>query len=148
MPPAPGPNAAPRMPAVTQTRAARGRATRRLGEEIESGDDDERCPDRLDAARGNEHLERPCKPAGKRRGREDESAGEERWAWPAPGYKSGRYGDEREHEVERGENPGNRRDPHVETPEDLGKRKRDDRGVREREPDGETEQPGAHDESR
>ncbi len=58
MPPAPGPNAAPRMPASTQTRTARASAPGRLGKKIESGDDDERCPDRLDAARGDEQLER------------------------------------------------------------------------------------------
>ena len=34
-------------------------ATRSLGEQVESGDDEERRPDRLDAARGNEQLERP-----------------------------------------------------------------------------------------
>ena len=144
MPPAPGPNAAPRMPAATQTRAARASATRRLGKKIESGDDDERCPDRLDAARGDEQLERRRKPAGQRRGREDHGAGEERSAWPTPGHQRGGHGDEREHEVEGRENPGNRRDPHVEASENLGQRERDDRGVRQREPDGETEQPRAH----
>ena len=115
-----------------------GDATRRRGKEIESSDDDERCPDRLDAARGNEHLERPCKPTRERCPRKDENATDERWAWPAPGYESGRHGNEREHEVEGGENPGNRRDPHIEPPEYLGKRERDNRRIRQREPDGET----------
>ena len=119
-------------------------ATRRLGKEIERGDDDERRSDRLDAARGDEQLERPREPAGKRRRREDDRAGDERSPWPAPGQQRGGHRDEREHEVEGREHPGNRRDPDVEAPENLGKRERDDRRVREREPDGETQQPGAH----
>ena len=49
----------------------------------------------------------------------------------------------REHEVEGGEHPRHRRDADVELPEDLRKRERDDRRVREREPHTEPEQPGA-----
>ena len=111
-------------------------APRRLGQEIERGDDDERCSDRLDAARCDEHLERPCEPAGQGRGREDQRAGDECPAWAAPGQQRGRNRDKREHEVEGREHPGNGRDPDVEASEDLRQRERDDRGVREREPDG------------
>ena len=95
-------------------------AARRLGKEIESGDDEERCPDSLDTARGDEQLERRRKPAGERRRGEDHRTGEERSPWPAAGNQRGRHGDEREHEVEGGENPGNRRDPDVEAPRISG----------------------------
>ena len=111
-------------------------AARRLGKQVERGDDDERRSDRLDTARGDEQLERPCEPAGKRRRREDHRTGDEGLTWPAPGQQRSGHGDKCEHQVEGREHPGNRRDPDVELSQNLGQRERDDRRVREREPDG------------
>ena len=85
-----------------------------LREEVERGRDEERGADRLDAARADEHVERRREPAGERRRREDEDAGDERLARPAPRHVRRRHGDEREHEVEGRENPRDRRDPDVE----------------------------------
>ena len=144
MPPAPGPNAAPRTPAVTQTRAARAPLPVVSARRSRAATTTNAAPTAWTQRAATSSSNDGCKPAGQRRSREDECAGEERSAWPAPREQRSGHGDEREHEVEGRENPGDRRDPDVEASENLGQRERDDRGVREREPDGKTEQPRAH----
>ena len=53
-----------------------------LREEVERRGDDQRRADRLDAARGDEHLERRSEPARERRAREDDDADDERLPRP------------------------------------------------------------------
>ena len=147
MPPAAGPSAAPRMPAATQMRSAAFVAALELREEVERRRDDERRADRLHAARADEHLEGRRETAGERRSGEHDAPGHERLARAPPRDVRGGHGEQREDEVERREHPGDRRDRDVELAEDLRERERDDRGVREREPDGNPEQSRAHDAS-
>ena len=144
MPPTPGPERRAEDAGGDPDARRASAAARRLGQKVKSGDDDERRTDGLNAARGDEHLERGCQPACQRRSGKEHCARKECSAWQAPSQQRSRHGDEREHEVEGREHPGNRRDPDVEAPENLGERKRDDGGVRQREPDGKTEQPRAH----
>ena len=115
-----------------------------LREEVERRRDHQGRPDRLHAARADEHLERRCEPAHERRRREHDAPDHERLAGPSPSDVRGRHGEHRKYEVERGEHPGDRRDRHVELAEDLGEREGDDRGVGERETHGHTEQSRAH----
>ncbi len=119
-PPTAGPSAAPRTPAVTQTRKRPLVASERPRQQVERGGDDQRGADRLNAAGADEHLERRCKPAGERRAREHErcptanaSRGRRRATYAAGTARTG------EHEIERREHPGDRRDRDIELPEHV-----------------------------
>ena len=144
IPPAAGPSAAPSTPAATQTRRARSSLPSSLREQVERGRHDQRRPDRLDAARADEHLERWREPAHERRAREDDDPNHESVPRASPGDVRSGNRDDGEHEVERREHPRHRRDRNVEVAEDLRERERDDRGVGEGEPDPEPEQRHAH----
>ena len=111
-------------------------------EQRERGGHDERRADPLDAACREEDLEPRRDPAGERRRGEDRGSDEERASSIPPRHVRSRQRDERQDEVERRQHPGDGGHAHVEVAEDLGESQGDDRGVREREPDGETEQTG------
>ncbi len=115
-----------------------------LREEVERGRDEQRGADRLDAAGADEDVEGRREAAGERRSAEHEDAGGVGLARTSARDVCGRNGDHGEHEIERREHPRDRRDRHIELPEDLGERERDDRRVRERESDTDCEQPAAH----
>ena len=130
--------------AATQTRSARSSSAADLREEVERGRD-ERAPRRPPARTARRRARRTRARARTRAtpGEDDDAAanasrGRRRETYAAGTATSG------EHEVEGREHPGDGRDRDVELAEDLRQRERDDRGVREREPDTDCEQPAAH----
>ena len=141
MPPAAGPSTAPRMPAATQSRTARASSPAvcrsRPIAAVTTSAAPAACTQRAASSTSNDGASPHASEAAAKT------------AVPATNAVRGRRRatnaagthDDREHEVERGEHPGHGRDPEVELGQDLRQRERDDRGIREREPDRETEQP-------
>ena len=110
---------------------ARGARVRSSGlaEQIERGAHNGRPRDALHSPARDEHSERGSEAARERSSREDEDPESEDLRGPAACEPGSRQRRESEREVERGENPGERRDLDVVASENVRQRDRDDRRV-------------------
>ena len=144
IPPAAGPSAAPSTPAATQVRSAASSLPfareRRSSAAVTSSAAPSAWTHRAPTSTSNDGASPHASDANAKTTTPDD----ERLARPPPRDVGRGHGDDREHEIERGQHPRDGRDRDVELAEDLRQRERHDGRIRKGEPDAESEQRRAH----